>query len=475
MLPVMTEPHPPMVAVDLGAGSCRVSLLSWPDGRPQVELIHRFENAPVERDGLRWPLETIVRGVETGLRQCAERTAGPIASIAVDGWGVDYVRLNADGSPRADPFCYRDPRTADAESAVNRAIDRHVLFRATGVHQLRINTLYQLVADRVAGNGGQPWAQVPEYLTMRLGGRRVAEITNATHTGLVDLDGRWADPVFAALELDRTAAPELVPAGTVVGRVTGPLAELPAFADCRLIVPGCHDTASAVAGIPATGDDWAYLSSGTWSLVGAVLDRPCATAEAEAAGFTNLAAVGGGVLFHRNVNGLWLLEQCRAAWADAGRPWDVGLLVDAAAKASPPDGLIDVDDPDLLLPGDMPGRINRQRSRRNLPPMSTDPEDAPAVAHLIFQSLAARYAVVLREIRQLTGRPLRRLFVVGGGSQNELLNRLTAEATGLWVTRAAVESSTVGNLAVQLAVGIDGMADAATVARWAGELQPTVH
>ena len=164
------------------------------------------------------------------------------------------------------------------------------------------------------------------------------------------------------------------------------------------------------------------------------------------------------------------MEQCRAAWADAGRPWDVGLLVDAAAKASPPDGLIDVDDPDLLLPGDMPGRINRQRERRDLPLMSTDPEDAPGVAHLIFQSLAARYAVVLRQIQQLTGQPLRRLFVVGGGSQNELLNRLTAEATGLMVTRAAVESSTVGNFAVQLAVGVDGSSDSATVARWAGVL-----
>ncbi len=462
-----------MVAVDLGAGSCRVSLLTWPDGVPTVELVHRFENAPAERpDGLRWSLDTIVGGVEAGLRACVDRVSQPIASVAVDGWGVDYVRLNDDGSPRADPFCYRDPRTAEAESTVNRAVDRHVMYRAVGVHQMRINTVYQLVADRAAGDGGQPWAQVPEYVTMHLGGRRVAEITNATHTGLVDLDGRWAVPLFEALQLNATVAPPLVASGTIVGRVTGPLAALPAFADCRLIVPGCHDTASAVAGIPAVGDDWAYLSSGTWSLVGAVLDRPCATAEAEVAGFTNLAAVGGGVLFHRNVNGLWLLEQCRAAWADAGRPWDVGLLVDAAARASPPDGLIDVDDPDLLLPGDMPGRINRQRARKKLPPMSVDPEDAPAVAHLIFQSLAARYAVVLREIRQLTGRPLRRLFVVGGGSQNELLNRLTAEATGLDVRRAAVESSTVGNLAVQLAVVTDGRADAATVARWAGALQP---
>ena len=469
----MTESHPPMVAVDLGAGSCRVSLLTWPHGSAHVDVVHRFENAPAERpDGLRWSLDTIVGGVEAGLRLCADRVSRPIASLAVDGWGVDYVRLNDDGSPRADPYCYRDARTAEAESTVGRAIDRHVLYAATGVQQLRINTLYQLVADRAAGDGGQPWVQLPEYLTMRLGGRRVAEITNATHTGLVDLDGRWAVPVFDVLELDVNAAPPLVPAGTIVGRVTGPLAARPAFADCRLIVPGCHDTASAVAGIPAVGDDWAYLSSGTWSLVGAVLDRPCATAGANAAGFTNLGAVGGQVLFHKNVNGLWLLQQSQQAWADAGQPWDVGDLVSAAASAVAPPGLIDADDPDLLLPGDMPARINRQRSRKSLPPLSTDPAAAPAFARLIFESLAARYATVLADIRRFTTRPLRRLFVVGGGSQNALLNRLTADATGLEVHRGAVESSTIGNLAVQLAVVIDGRADTATVARWAAALQP---
>ena len=471
----MSESHPPMVAVDLGAGSCRVSLLTWPDGAPRVDVVHRFENAPVERpDGLRWSLDTIVGGVEAGLRLCAERVSQPIASVAVDGWGVDYVRLNDDGTPRADPFCYRDDRTAEAESTVNRALDRHVLWAATGVHQLRINTIYQLVADRAAGNGNQPWVQLPEYLTMRLGGRRVAELTGATHTGLVDLDGRWAKPVFDVLQLDASLAPPLVRPGTVVGRVTGALAELPAFANTQLIVPGCHDTASAVAGIPAVGDDWAYLSSGTWSLIGAVLDRPCATPEANTAGFTNLGSVGGQVLFHKLVNGLWLLQQSQQAWADAGKPWAVGDLVAAAAEAVAPAGLIDVDDPDLLLPGDMPGRINRQRAKKGLAPVSVDSADGPVLARLIFESLAARYATVLADIRRLTGRPLRRLFVVGGGSQNGLLNRLAAEATGLEVHRGAVESSTVGNLAVQLAVVVDGRADTATVARWAAALQPPV-
>ena len=446
-----------------------MSLLTWPGGRPRIDVVHRFANEPIERDGsLRWPIEAIVAGVETGLRAAAERADGPIASVAVDGWGVDYVRLAEDGiTPRADPYCYRDNRTVDAEASVGRALDRHVLYAATGVAQLRINTLYQLVADRLPGNAGQPWVQLPEYVTMRLGGRRVAEITNATHTGLVDLDGRWALPVFDTLRLDASAAPPLVPAGTIVGQLSGNLSALPAYADCQLVVPGCHDTASAVAGIPAVGDDWAYLSSGTWSLIGRVLDRPVATPAADAAGFTNLGGVGGGVLFHRNVNGLWLLQQSQAAWAAAGTPWDVADLVAAAELVATPEGLIDVDVADLLQPGDMPGRINRQRTARGLPAV-TDP---PALARLIFASLAARYAAVLTDLTALTGRPVRRLFVVGGGSQNGLLNRLTAEATGVAVHRAAVESATVGNFAVQLAATVDGRTDAATVAKWAAAVQ----
>ena len=224
-----------MVAVDLGAGSCRVSLLTWADGVPTVELVHRFENAPAERpDGLRWSLDAIVGGVEAGLRACAARVMQSIASVAVDGWGVDYVRLHDDGTPRADPFCYRDGRTNEAESAVNRAVDRHVMYRAVGVHQMRINTVYQLVADRAAGDGGQPWAQVPEYVTMRLGGRRVAEVSNATHTGLVDLDGRWAiDGLRGRSQLDAAVGPATgASRSTVVGTGHRPAGRaLPAYAE----------------------------------------------------------------------------------------------------------------------------------------------------------------------------------------------------------------------------------------------------
>ena len=249
----------------------------------------------------------------------------------------------------------------------------------------------------------------------------------------------------------------------------GPLADLPSFTDTKLIATACHDTASAVAGLPAQGHDWAYLSSGTWSLIGTLLDKPANTPTARSAGFTNLGAVGG-ICFHKNVNGLWLLRQSMEQWAREGHPWEITQLVTAAENAAVPTGLIDVDNPDLLLAGDMPGKINARREIAGLAPV-TDP---PQLARLIFESLAARYAQVIADITRITGKKLSRLYVVGGGSQNQLLNRLTEKTTGLQVHCGAVESSTIGNFAIQLAV-LNGESSAtganpAAVARWAGQL-----
>jgi rhamnulokinase len=267
-----------------------------------------------------------------------------------------------------------------------------------------------------------------------------------------------------------------VPPGTDVGRLSGPLAELPAFADTRLIAPACHDTASAIAGIPASGDDWAYISSGTWSLVGTLLDSPCNDAAATRENFTNLAAAGGRTCFHKSVNGMWLLKQCMESWAAAGRTWDVAELVAAAQQVEKargaPDAVLDVDDASFLLAGSMPERINSQRTVRGFAPLDPGPDGAPVMAHLIFHSLAARYAEVLRRLEACTGKRLRRLFIVGGGSRNAFLNSLTQQATGLDLISCATESATIGNFAVQLAV-LEGHCDplrgahADRVAYWA--------
>jgi rhamnulokinase len=464
------------IAVDLGAESCRVSLLRWVEGRPVITLVHRFANAPREvSGGLHWELEMIEGGLEEGLRRCAAFAEEGVRSIAVDGWAVDYVRVDADGKALADPFCYRDERTVKAERAVHRKISAERLRELTGVQLIRINTLYQLYADKLQRlPEGRQWLNLPEYILSRWGGARVAEHTNATHTGMVALNQRqWCREIFNAAHLDLASAAKIVPPGTEIGRVSGGLAQLPAFGDTVLIAPACHDTASAIAGIPATGSDWAYISSGTWSLVGTLLEQPRNGEAAAAENFTNLGAVGGGICFHKNVNGMWLIRQCIEKWAAEGRAWTVPELVMAAETIAKPHGLLDVDDPDLLLAGRMPQRISAQRVRKGLEALDEGPENAPVFASLIFHSLAARYAKVLDRVAFHSGKKLKRLFVVGGASQNDYLNRLTKEATGLEVFRGAAESSTVGNFAVQMAV-LEGGRDAVTgayaeqVSRWAG-------
>ena len=463
------------VAVDLGAESCRVSLLRWHGGEPSITLVHRFANAPRTKDGaLRWDLAAIEAGLDEGLHLCAEIAAEGIRSIAVDGWAVDYVRLDAEGRPLGDPFCYRDERTLEAERMLHRSIGPARLRELTDVQLLRINTLYQLYADALQGAPkGSRWLNLPEYILFRWGGAPVAEYTNATHTGMAALEtGQWCGEIFAAAGLDIRRAPKIVPPGAIVGRLRGPLAKLPALCDAALIAPACHDTASAIAGIPAEGDDWVYLSSGTWSLVGTLLERPCTTNAAATENFTNLGAVGGKVCFHKNVNGMWLIRQCMEQWATEGGAWSVPELVAAAEKAARPDGALDVDDPELMLAGRMPQRINAQRIRKGLAPLDESPIGAPAFASLIFHSLAERYAEVLGRVAAHSGKRLKRLFVVGGGSRNEFLNRLTGEATGLDVLRGPAESSTIGNFAVQMAALEGAGDDAVAVARWAERLQP---
>jgi rhamnulokinase len=465
-----------LIAVDLGAESCRVCLLRWKDGRPSIQVVHRIPNNPREIDGgLHWDLKAITGGLEEGLRKCAALATEGIRSIAVDGWAVDYVRVDAKGAPLADPFCYRDPRNNESQRLAHEKCSQERMRQLTGVQILPFNTVYQLYADKLAGlPEGQQWLNFPEYLLAHWGGAHVSEYTNATHTGLVDLNTKqWCQEIFSTLGLNFSCAPKIVPPGTALGKLSGPLAKLPAFRDTTLIAPACHDTAAAIAGIPATGNDWAYISSGTWSLVGMLLQRPCNTEASTADNFTNLGAAGGGVCFHKNVNGMWLISQCTAQWALDGKAWPIVDLVAAAEKTPCPIGLLDVDDPDLLLPEHMPQRINNQRKKNGLAPLDESPANAPAFASLIFHSLAARYAAVLDRVALLTGSKLKRLFIVGGANQNAFLNRLTSEATGLEVFRGSPESSTVGNFAVQLAA-LEGDRDDATganaeaVAHWAG-------
>ena len=455
-----TKDSPPLgdrralIAVDLGAESCRVSLLRWMEDIPEITVVHRFSNAPVhEGDTLRWNIGCIFAGVEVGLRKCAEVATEGVASLGVDGWAVDYVRLDSNGNPVANPFCYRDERTLAARDAVHQRIPASRLYQLTGAQILPLNTLYQLWADTESGiKQSAPWINLPEYVLYRLGAKQVSEFANATHTGMLGVeDHKWNPEIFAAAGLDINAAPPVVMTGSEIGRIQGPLAALPAFRDTRLIAPSCHDTASAIAGIPAQGDDWAFISSGTWSLVGCVLDSPHISESARGKNFSNEGGVGGKTYFLKNVNGMWLLRQCMEEWQAQGASWTLDTLFDACASVPVPDFLLDVDHRDLLLPGHMPARINAQLTRAGYGAIPEQPASAPLVATLILHSLAARYAAVLQDVTSITGKTFTRLHIVGGGSKNVQLNRLTAKATGLAVIAGSAECATIGNFAVQLA------------------------
>jgi len=422
--------------------------------QPRISMIHRFANAPLDYGaaGWHWDLDRICGELEAGLRSCAEVAPEGVASIGVTGWAVDYVRLDGAGRPLAPPFCYRDERTQAAMEAVHELLPAKRLYALTGVQIQPINTLYQLCADRQAGIANSaPWVNLPEYILHWLGGPRVAEYTNATHTGLVDPETRqWSEQIFSTAGLDLSAAPEIVAPGSGLGPLRSDLRRLPAFSNTQLVAPACHDTASAIAGIPERGGKWAYISSGTWSLVGVPLAKTMRTPEAYVLGFTNLGAADSGVLFHRGIAGMWLLRQCMNTW-DRQRAWTMPELIAAAQRLPAPDQLLDLDDPALLPPGDMTARINDQRRQRGLASLPAGYAAAPQYANLIFHSLASRYGILVREIEQMTGARLDRICVVGGGSRNEYLNALTSAVTGLPVVRCSAESSTLGNFAIQWA------------------------
>jgi rhamnulokinase len=448
-----TKPHR-VVAIDLGAESCRVSLLNWQPQGATLRTVHRFHNGPSERDGhLYWDISRLREGLLEGLRLAAREASGPIDSIGVDGWAVDYVRVDGNYQPLKDPFCYRDPRTEKIPAQFWKTFSAERLYAITGVQMLRFNTLYQLIADRDAGlSDGACWLNLPEYVLCSLGGRPVSEFTLATHTQLVSAtDGAWSAEIFRAAGLDQSKAPELVPPGSIVGQLKGDLAQLPEFRNTQLIAPSCHDTGSAVAGIPHSGDDCAFISSGTWSLVGTVLDHPCLSEAAFKQNISNEGGLEGSSRFLKNVNGMWLIEESMRHWRSLGRDWSVASLIEACHLLPAPKDFLDVDHSELLLSGHMPQRINSVLKLSGHAPLPEDPDAAPRFANLIFHSLAARYTEVLRMISDVADKRFRSVYIVGGGNRNTYLNRLLQERSGLEVIRGPVECSTIGNAAIQLA------------------------
>jgi rhamnulokinase len=434
-------------AVDLGASSGRVMVAAFDNGGIELHEVHRFPNRPVSLRGtLHWDVPSLWSGVLDGLRIAAQ--TGPLHGIGVDSWGVDYALLGADGALLGNPVHYRDGRTTGVAEAVDEIVPAEELYAITGVQRLPFNTIYQLVAarDSAAIRDAVELLMIPDLFGYWLTGERGGEVTNASTTGLFDVRAReWSTELVKRLGL----RPELLPAvrepGAQVGELLAEVAEGCGLGAVPVWAVGSHDTASAVLGVPAADDRFAYISCGTWSLVGVELDAPVTSEAARTANFSNELGVDGTVRFLRNVMGLWLLQESVRTWEQAGDPVDLPRLLAAAGELPAGRWLIDPDRPEFLPPGDMPARL-RAECRRTGGPV---PETAAEITRCILDSLAAAYRRTVREAATLSGVEVGIVHLVGGGAQNPLLCQLTADACELPVVAGPVEAAAYGNVLVQ--------------------------
>jgi rhamnulokinase len=436
-----------VAAVDLGATSGRV-LLGYV-GHDELRLtdVARFKNSPVRTlDGLHWSVLELYRDVVEGLA-AAVRQEPQLASIGIDSWAVDYGLLRG-GRLLGAPYSYRDERNIPAVEAVHALVPAEELYRRNGLQHLPFNTLFQLTADRLAGTLeiADSFLLVPDLFAFWLAGTAAAERTNASTTGLLGVTTRdWDTDLAARLEIPGSLLPSLVDAGTALGGLTP--SALRGIGETRAVVTavGTHDTASAIVAIPATGTNYAYISCGTWSLVGVELDKPVLTEESRAANFTNEGGVDGRVRYLHNVMGLWLLTECIRDWERDGTTISLPALLGQASAVTSAVPIFDADDDSFLAPGDMPARIAAWLTARDLPV----PASRPELVRSILDSLAAAYATSIRDAAELSGHAVEVIHLVGGGSQNELLCQLTANATGLPVLAGPVEATAIGNVLVQ--------------------------
>jgi rhamnulokinase len=436
-------------AVDLGASSGRVMLARVGPGELSLDEVHRFPNVPVQVAGtLHWDILRLYGDVLEGLGAAAaagNMDGDGLGGIGIDSWGVDYGLLDESGALLGNPVHYRDGRTDGVPEQVWARVPEADLYAVTGIQQLPFNTIYQLAA--AAGTpqlaAARTLLMIPDLLIYWLTGHTGAERTNASTTQLYDArQGKWAGDLIERAGLPASLFPPLRSPGDVIGPVHAGLGEL---SGKPVIAVGSHDTASAVVAVPATGQDFVYISSGTWSLVGMELDAPVLTEASRRAGFTNEAGVGGRIRYLHNVTGLWLLQESLRAWAAVGRPMDLAELLAEAAGVAPLTSVVDTDDPVFLPPGDMPARLT-EACRAAGGPVPVTPAE---VARCILDSLALAYRRTIIAAQELSGRHADVIHMVGGGVQNELLCQLTADACGLPVIAGPVEAAALGNALVQ--------------------------
>ena len=441
-----------LAAVDLGASSGRVMLGRVSPDTVQLREVHRFRNGPVTLpDGLYWDVLGLYQDTLQGLRQAGRSAAGlddaGLAGVAVDSWAVDYGLVDGRGSLVGNPRHYRDPRSARGVERVHALLSPAELYAVTGLQQLPFTTVYQLAVEPDLDRGGMQALLIPDLLGYWLAGEMVAEETNASTTGLLYArTGQWATSLLQRAGIPTGLLPPVVAAGSTVGELSPQvLRETGLTRPPALTTVGSHDTASAVVGVPAEDADFAYISCGTWGLVGVELDAPVLTEDSRAANFTNERGVDATIRYLRNVMGLWILSESLRTWNLRGLDVRLGDVLAQAAEIPSGGPRFDPDDPVFLPPGDMPARVEavlRTGGQRV-------PATAPEMVRCILDSLATAFAAAVEQAAALSGRRVGVVHLVGGGSQNALLCQLVADASGRDVVAGPVEATALGNLLVQ--------------------------
>jgi rhamnulokinase len=438
----------PYLAFDLGAESGRAVLGRLESGILTTEEVHRFPNDAIECSGsLHWDVPKLWSEVKNALSRLGKVELG---GIGVDAWGVDYALLGHGGELLQNPYHYRDRRTEGVMEEVFKQVGKKEIYTLTGIQFMPINTLYQLYAAQRQTpkllESAKHLLTIPDLFNFWLTGNAVCEFTNATTTQMVDpLKRAWATGLMQRLGLPAHLPAPIVDPGSIVGTLLPDIAGDSSLEGTPVVAPACHDTGSAVAAICAR-DGTAFLSSGTWSLLGTELDSPVITSEALRLNFTNEGGVNGTTRLLKNVMGLWMLQGCRQSWAAQGHSHDYRELIELASRETSFRSLVDPDHGSFLRPADMLVAINQFCSRTHQPA----PHDPGAYARAVLESLAFKYRLVLRSLEHVSGQHVGQIRIIGGGSKNWLLNQLTADATGRKVLAGPAEATALGNIGMQV-------------------------
>lgn len=439
------------LAIDLGAESGRAFVGKLDGGIMSLEEVHRFPNVPATITGhLHWDVSTLFDEVRRSLRLAVEKGHGDIVSIGVDTWGVDFGLVRKGGKDIDPPFTYRDSRTNGVMEKVFAVIPREEVYSITGIQFMQINSLYQLYSMKDEDSGCfenfESLLFMPDIFNYLLTGTQVSEYTMASTSQLLNAESKSFDEkIFSSLGLPMGLMRPVVMPGTVIGKLLPEIASEAGLGGVDVVAVGSHDTASAVAAVPAVGENWAYLSSGTWSLLGIETGEPIIDELSLSNNFTNEGGVGGKITFLRNIIGLWLLQEVRRKWESEGEHYSYDELVKMAGEAREFRTIFNPSDDEFLNPPDMQSAIETYCRNTNQPV----PETRGEMVRSIFESLALKYKSAVLKLASITGKTIDRMHVVGGGSRNEMLNRFTADALGIPVTAGPVEATVIGNIMTQ--------------------------